>query len=87
MTNGKLIVCVASVLLVSACGGPPTPGPESQQAAPETETVQLGGPATGAGTLNADSGEYQPADPAKFHKEPGYSPYAGRRYPGAPVLR
>src|SRR5262249_40694482 len=22
-----------------------------------------------------------PADPKKFHKEPGYSPYAGRRYP------
>jgi hypothetical protein len=26
-------------------------------------------------------GEIQPADPKKFHKEPGYSPYAGRRYP------
>ena len=86
MANGKLIVFVASMLLASACGGPPAPGTESQQAAPETETVQLGGPATGAGTLNADSGEYQPADPAKFHKEPGYSPYAGRRYPERPYF-
>ena len=36
--------------------------------------------------MNADSGEYQPADPAKFHKEPGYSPYAGRKYPERPYF-
>ena len=42
--------------------------------------------ATGAGTLSADIGEVRPADPAKFHKEPGYSPYAGRRYPERPYF-
>jgi hypothetical protein len=48
--------------------------------------VQLGGAATGTGTLNADSGEYQSTDPSKFNKEPGYSPYAGRRYPERPYF-
>ena len=38
-------------------------------------------PAPVAGPLNADAGEIRPADPAKFYKVPGYSPYAGRRYP------
>ena len=38
------------------------------------------------GTLSADTGEIQPADPAKFNKEPGYSPYAGRRYPERPYF-
>src|SRR4029434_8667657 len=41
---------------------------------------------TDAGTLNADSGEIKPADPAKFYKEPGYSPYAGRRYRERPYF-
>jgi len=40
-----------------------------------------GGPRSSADTLTADGGEIQPADPTRFHKEPGYSPYAGRRYP------
>jgi hypothetical protein len=31
--------------------------------------------------LAADVGEIQPADPSKFNKVPGYSPYAGRNYP------
>jgi hypothetical protein len=48
--------------------------------------VQLGGPATGTGTLTADLGEIQPADPSKFHKKPGYSPYAGRNYPERPYF-
>ena len=48
--------------------------------------MQLGGPPSGAGTLNADGGEIQPADPSKFYKEPGYSPYAGRRYPERPYF-
>src|SRR4029078_9080942 len=39
-----------------------------------------------AGTSTADSGEIRPADPATFHKEPGYSPYAGRRYPERPYF-
>jgi hypothetical protein len=48
--------------------------------------VQLGGVPTGAGTLAADLGEVQPVNPATFHKEPGYSPYAGRRYPERPYF-
>jgi hypothetical protein len=68
-------------VLAVACGQQQTPPPAAdQKTAPKAE--QLGGQPTGAGTtLNADAGEIQPADPAKFHKEPGYSPYAGRRYP------
>jgi hypothetical protein len=31
-----------------------------------------------------DVGELRPADPAKFYKEPGYSPYAGKHYPYRP---
>jgi hypothetical protein len=27
-----------------------------------------------------------PADPAKFHKSPGYSPYAGKHYPARPLF-
>jgi hypothetical protein len=41
----------------------------------------LGPAATRGGSGTADAGEIQPADPAKFYKEPGYSPYAGRHYP------
>jgi hypothetical protein len=39
--------------------------------------------ASGAGAqpLPTDIGEIRPADPAKFYKKPGYSPYAGRHYP------
>jgi len=29
---------------------------------------------------------YRPADTTKFHKVPGYSPYAGRRYPTRPLF-
>ena len=32
------------------------------------------------------SSAYRPADPAKFYKEPGYSPYAGRHYPTRPLF-
>ena len=48
--------------------------------------MQLGGPPTGAGTSTADTGEIKPADPAKFNKKPGYSPYAGRNYPERPYF-
>ena len=55
---------------------------ENQAVAPASGPPQtLGPPATGAGSKTADAGEIQPADPSKFHKEPGYSPYAGRKYP------
>lgn len=38
-----------------------------------------------AQTVPSDIGEVQPADPAKFYKKPGYSPYAGRNYPTRPL--
>ena len=85
MMQGNLVVVVGALLL-AACSGPSVPEPDAKQPATGTEIVQLGGPATGAGTLTADAGEYRPADPTKFHKEPGYSPYAGRRYPERPYF-
>ena len=44
--------------------------------------------ASGAGAqpLPTDIGEIRPADPAKFYKKPGYSPYAGRHYPTRRLL-
>ena len=66
-------------LLAAACGGPVTPAPGQSTSGPAP--VQLGGPASGAGSLAADVGEVRAVDPATFKKEPGYSPYAGRRYP------
>ena len=81
----RIIAAGSVALVVTACGNPQ--GPSSQQGkAPEVETVQLGGAATSTGTANADSGEFRPADPSKFHKEPGYSPYAGRNYPERPYF-
>jgi hypothetical protein len=77
----KRTLAIGMTALAVACGQQQAPPPAAdQKAAPKAE--QLGGQATGAGTtFDADAGEIQPADPAKFHKEPGYSPYAGRRYP------
>ena len=77
-------VVIGTVLLAAACGG--TQSPPGTPAADSSEAVQLGGPPSGAGTLSADTGEIQPVDPATFHKEPGYSPYAGRRYPERPYF-
>jgi hypothetical protein len=37
-------------------------------------------------SLPTDVGEIQPADPAKFYKEPGYSPYAGKHFPERPYF-
>jgi hypothetical protein len=87
------------VILAAGCGPAPEPpaksstaaaaqpaAPAAKPAAPDVETVQLGGAPTGTGSLAADTGDIQLADPAKFHKEPGYSPYAGRRYPERPYF-
>ena len=41
------------------------------------------GPAQG---IPSEMGELRPADPTKFYKEAGYSPYAGRRYPERPLF-
>jgi hypothetical protein len=81
-TNGLIVIGTA--LFLSACGGAPPPA--ATPAAGEPEAVRLGGEATGAGTVTADAGEIRPADPAQFRKEPGYSPYAGRRYPERPYF-
>jgi len=77
----RQLIVIGTVLLAAGCGQPQPPG--GTPATASSQAVQLGGPPTDAGTLNADSGEIKPADPAKFYKEPGYSPYAGRRYPSA----
>ena len=74
---------IGLALFAVACGGPQAPPADTAQQLP---AAQLGGQASGAGTLSADAGEIQPADPAKFYKEPGYSPYAGRRYPERPLF-
>jgi hypothetical protein len=81
----KLVV-IGTVLLAAACGGPRSSPAPAKPAVDQAPPVQLGGPPSGAGTLSADVGEIQPADPAAFHKEPGYSPYAGRRYPERPYF-
>jgi hypothetical protein len=77
-------VIVGLIPIAAACGTGQAPqGPPPTQ---QPQTKQLGGPATGAGTLAADSGEIEPADPSKFNKAPGYSPYAGRNYPDRPYF-
>src|SRR5512142_699122 len=77
------LMWIAVALWAPACGGPQAPATEQAKA---PEAAQLGGPAKGAGTLAADAGDIEPADPAKFYKEPGYSPYAGRKYPERPLF-
>jgi hypothetical protein len=80
-----MLLAAGALLLQTACGDSTGLTSRSEQA--ETAaTVQLGGDPTRVGTLSADSGEIRPADPAMFHKEPGYSPYAGRRYPERPYF-
>jgi uncharacterized protein DUF3604 len=80
----RQLIVIGTVLLAAGCGGPQSP--PRAPAEESSHAVQLGGPPSGAGTLNADGGEIQPADPSKFYKEPGYSPYAGRRYPERPYF-
>jgi hypothetical protein len=86
----RQLIVIGTVLLAAACGSPESPpgprAPAATTAAAPAAAVQLGGPPTGAGTSTADTGEIKPADPARFHKEPGYSPYAGRRYPERPYF-
>jgi hypothetical protein len=73
----RLKLVLALIVCAAGCSGPAP----SQAPPPAADAAVLGPPATGAGTLAADGGEIQPADPAKFNKVPGYSPYAGRNYP------
>src|SRR4030095_3683810 len=80
----RRLIVIGTVLLAAGCGQPQPPvGTPATESSP---AVQLGGPATDVGTLNADTGEIKPADPATFYKEPGYSPYAGRNYPERPYF-
>ena len=72
-----LCACVLFVLLA----GCSTPNQESA-----SNAIELGPPSTGPGSPSTDIGETVPADPSKFHKEPGYSPYAGRNYPVRPYF-
>ncbi len=68
-------ILLALLVSAAACGG------STPSQAPTGGAAVLGPPPTSAGTITADSGEIQSADPGKFHKTPGYSPYAGRNYP------
>jgi hypothetical protein len=75
---------VVSVLMLAAtaCGRQSAQqAPASTTSTATTAAETLGPPATGTGTLTADSGEVQSPDPSTFKKTPGYSPYAGRNYP------
>jgi uncharacterized protein DUF3604 len=83
-------VMVMAVVFAAGCSGPePSPAPPAlaqgrggqPAATPGAAAVVLGPASSGAGTMTADVGEIQPADPSKFNKVPGYSPYAGRNYP------
>jgi hypothetical protein len=74
----RLTLLCACALAMAACDGTRTPPPQTGAGSPP---ATLGPASTGTGTTTADSGEIEPADPAKFHKEAGYSPYAGRQYP------
>src|SRR5829696_1216931 len=75
------LITIATLLIVTmACGGAPTPEPQGS-ASPASRPEVLGPPATLSGTAVADVGQIEPADPSKFNKTPGYSPYAGRMYP------
>ena len=76
----RLIAITTSLIIAMACGGSPTPQPQGA-ASPASPPEVLGPPPTLAGTAVADSGQIEPADPSKFNKTPGYSPYAGRKYP------
>jgi hypothetical protein len=67
------------VLLLAACGTTEKPAGEAGTPAPSGDGVAVP-------NLSADLGDIQPADPSKFRKEPGYSPYAGRRYPERPYF-
>jgi hypothetical protein len=63
-----------------ACGGPSAPQPSADASRAGAADV-IGPPRTQPGMITADAGQITPADPSRFHKEPGYSPYAGRTYP------
>jgi uncharacterized protein DUF3604 len=78
------LLMIGTMALATACGTAQAPAGTSPAAAPAP--TQLGGPPTGSGSVAGDVGEIQPVDPATFRKEPGYSPYAGRRYPERPYF-
>ncbi len=84
MRTDRLLL-IGVMVFATACGTSQTPTGTSTPAATAAPS-QLGGAPTGGGTLTADAGEIQPVDPAMFRKEPGYSPYAGRRYPERPYF-
>src|SRR6187549_2301434 len=71
------VAIVAVIFSLTACGSPSPSAPPPAGGA----MVEIGPPTTGAGSPSVDIGEARPADPSKFHKQAGYSPYAGRRYP------
>jgi hypothetical protein len=86
MKTMMIVTAAGAMLALTACSGPAAPASAATPSTTPGDTVQLGGAAKGVGTLNADAGEIQALDSTKFHKEPGYSPYAGRKYPERPYF-
>jgi hypothetical protein len=70
-----------STLALIGCGqsSTPPPGSTAGPATPAAQTAQ-----EGTARPSGDAGE-APADPSKFYKKPGYSPYAGRVFPQRPL--
>jgi hypothetical protein len=70
-----------TLLLLVACG----PSAETPAAGGTASTEQGAPGKANTAPIPTVEGEYTPADPSKFYKEPGYSPYAGRNYPTRPL--
>jgi hypothetical protein len=75
----RSLPAAALALLLAACSTTEKPATEAGAPAPSGDGVAVP-------NLSADLGEIRPADPTTFRKEPGYSPYAGRRYPERPYF-
>jgi hypothetical protein len=76
----KSAVSIVTIVLLSSAAVS-----RGEDAPPASVPTAAAAPATG-GSLPTDLGEIQPADPKKFYKEPGYSPYAGKHYPARPYF-
>lgn len=80
-----LALGIATMILAGIDSASPLPAAGAAESI-STGAKQVGGPSTTPGTYATDTGEIQPPDPSKYHKAPGYSPYAGRSYPERPYF-
>ena len=81
----RQLIVIGTVLLAAGCGGPQSP--PGTPAAESSPAVQLGGPPSGAGTVNADGGEIQPADPSQVQQGAWLLAVRRQALSRAPVLR